>query len=390
MSVTAIITEYNPLHTGHLAQIKHVKETRRAEILLVVMSGSFVQRGEPAIVDKYRRCAMALDAGADLVLELPPAYATGSAEVFARGAVGILKACGFVEEIVFGASCRDVDRLRLLAVQTASPAVASLLDQAHRTGLSYPAALGKALESIDPEGAALLRDPNNLLAMEYLRAMQEQKAAWNAVALPRWGAAHGSLELPEEGHASASAIRKALRENRPEVSAFLAPGVLDKLDYRLFPDDLSPALTVVLLDHSRSSDSGLQTFADVSGELAARILQQAPFLYSFTELTERVGSRAFTAARIRRALLHILLRIRREDQGKLPRSLKILGLRTSSEAGALLKKRAALPLITKTADAAPGLAEEYAYAQRVYNQAVYHKSGLRLPDDYARSPLLRP
>ena len=387
MAVTGIIAEYNPLHKGHLHQIRQVKAQRRAELLVVVMSGSFVQRGEPALVDKWRRCAMALEAGADLVLELPPAYATGSAEVFARGAVGVLKACGFVEELVFGASSPDTASLETLAEQTEEPSFKTELQQGLQKGLSYPAALGTAMEKQNPTGAALLKDANNLLGVEYIRAMKKQGAPWRAIALERQGEAHGSLTLPEEGYASGSAIRRALEAGDSRALDYLAPGVAEKLDYQILPADISPALSAVLLEQSLLGRSRLCEFADINDELAGSILAQAPFDRHFPELVERIGSRAFTAARIRRSLLHILLRIRKEDQAGLPGSLKILGIRTGSEAGALLKQKATLPVITKTADAARDLAEEYAYPQRVYNQAVYFKSGICLPEDYSQSPL---
>ncbi|MBQ7146552.1 MAG: nucleotidyltransferase family protein [Lachnospiraceae bacterium] len=390
MTAAGIVAEYNPLHLGHWQQIKEVKERRGAELVFVAMSGSFVQRGEPALVDKNRRCAMALEAGADLVLEIPPAYATGGAEAFARGGVGVLTACGCVEELVFGASCPDTARLLGLARLTEAESLNPALDEGLRKGLSYPAALGEAVKSIDPEGAALLEDPNNLLGIEYIKAIEKQNSPLKAVALERKGDGHRALDLPREGYASGSAIRRALKEGEraADAQAFLAPGVAEKLSYTLWPEDISAALSAVLLEKSRTGAPALCGYADVSEDLAARILQQAPFALSFPELVERIGSRAYTAARIRRALLHILLDIKKEDQAGLPRSLKILGMRRDSRAGALLKEKARLPVITKTADAPPALSEAYAYAQRVYNQAVYFRHGIKLPEDYAQSPVV--
>lgn len=390
MTAAGIVAEYNPLHLGHWQQIKEVKERRGAELVFVAMSGSFVQRGEPALVDKNRRCAMALEAGADLVLEIPPAYATGGAEAFARGGVGVLTACGCVEELVFGASCPDVARLAQLARLTEDEAIKPVLEEGLKRGLSYPAALGESVKILDPEGAVLLEEANNLLGIEYLKAMERQGSSLKAVALARRGDGHQATDLPLKGYASGSAIRRALKtkDQAEAAGAFLAPGVAEKLEYMLWPEDISAALSAVLLEKSRVGAPALCAYADVSEDLAARILQQSPFNASFPELVERIGSRAYTAARIRRALLHILLDIKKEDQAGLPRSLKILGMRRDSRAGALLKEKARLPVITKTADAPPALSEAYAYAQRVYNQAVYFRHGIKLPEDYAQSPVM--
>ena len=388
MSITGIIAEYNPLHRGHLYQIQKVKESREDALVFVAMSGSFVQRGETALVDKHRRCAMALEAGADLVLEIPPAFATGSGAVFARGGVAVLEACGCVEELVFGASCTDVARLEGLVRLTEEEALQPLVSQGLRAGLAYPAALYQAVESADPGAAELLKDPNHLLAVEYLRAIKEQKAALKPVALARQGDGHSAETLPREGYASGSAIRRALKEGDERAADFLAPGTEDKLDYYVWPEDISAALSALLLEKSRAGTEGLLAYADMTEDLAVRVLQQAPFTASFPELVEQIGTRSYTAARIRRALLHVLLGIRKEDQASLPASLKILGMRQGSRAGALLKEKAKLPVITKTADAPPALAEAYAYAQRVYNQAVYFKTGLRLPEDYEQSPIV--
>ncbi len=390
MAVTGIIAEFNPLHAGHRHLLEQVRKERPEQGILVVMSGDFVQRGEPALTDKVRRAAMALEAGADLVIELPPAYAAGSAEVFARGAVALLKACGCVDELAFGASCPDPVLLARAADLSEKAAESAVLGEALRKGLSFPAAAGAALEADDPAAAALLEDPNNLLAAEYIKAIRRQGAAMKPVPFRRAGAGYRSRELPEDGFASAAAVRRALEEGAglDAVRRFLPPGVPEKLDYTMFPDDFSAALAAVLERLAREGKYALTAFADVSPELAARILAQSPFTLRFSELAEAVSGRNFTLARVRRALLHILLGIRPEDQ-TLPRSIKILGLREGSFAPALVKEKASLPVLTKMADADPRLAGEYAAAHRLYAQAVFFKTGRRLPDDYRQSPLVR-
>ncbi|MBO4839023.1 MAG: nucleotidyltransferase family protein [Lachnospiraceae bacterium] len=393
MGVTGIIAEYNPLHLGHRHLLEEVRKGRPEQGILVVMSGDFVQRGEPALTDKYRRAAMALEAGADLVIELPPRFATASAAGFARGAVGLLQACGCVDELAFGASCEDPAVFKGLADRTRAALGTRIMHDGLREGLSYAAAAAAAVSAEDPEAGSLLRDPNNLLGTENVMMIRELGAEFRPVPVLRTGEGHLSRELPEQGFASATAVRRALErgETAESLRAYLAPGVPEKLDYTIFPDDLSAAMSAVLWRLMQDGDeapAALIRYADVGGILAVRIADQAPFDRPFTELAEAVSSRNFTLARVRRSLLHILLGIRREDMTPLPRSIRILGLREDSFLPALLKEKASLPVLTKMADADPALAEEYTQAHRLYAQTVYFKTGRRIPDDYRQSPVV--
>ncbi len=387
MRTAGIIAEYNPFHRGHAWQIEEAKR-QGAEAVLIVMSGDFVQRGEPAVVDKAVRARMALTAGADAVVELPPAYATGSAEIFARGAVSLAEACGCVDELVFGASCPDAERLVRLAGITEEESLQPVLLRRLREGLSYPTAYAAALKELRPEEAALLDDPNNLLAAEYLRAMRRGKVSFVPHPLPRKGASYGSRELPAHGFASATAIRSALKAgaDAKALAAYLPDEAAEKLAHCLFADDLSAALSACLLRLAREGREAFLPYADVSEDLAARIAEQAPFAASFGELTEAVRTRAFSAARIRRALLHILLGIRRDDQLAAPQAIRILGVRKGSALPPLLKEKARLPLIAKPADADPALMEPFVFARSLYVQSYYFRHGIRLKDEMRLSP----
>ncbi|MBP3728810.1 MAG: nucleotidyltransferase family protein [Lachnospiraceae bacterium] len=390
MDITGIIAEYNPLHKGHAFQIRKIREETRTEGILVVMSGNFVQRGEPALVDKYRRCKMALEAGADAVLELPPAFACGSAEGFARGAVALLEACGCVHTVAFGASCTDPVRLEQLALLSQEARNSPEMQRRLRGGLSYAAALRETLREMDPEREGLLADPNTLLGIEYIRAIRQGGYALEILPIKREGALYWETQLPAQGFASASGIRRILEQEKdPErIREMVPPGVVEELAYQIFPDDFSSMISAVLLRETQGERGHLAAYGDVSPELEERIRACRPFEESFSGLVRRLGSRNFPEARVRRALLHILLGIRREEQERPPRSLKLLGIRQDSKLPALLKKTARLPLITKTADAREDLAEEYLGPQQIYNQAVYYKTGRRLPDDYHQSPLV--
>ena len=390
MKTVCIIAEYNPFHNGHAYQINYAREKLGADAVLIVMSGPFVQRGEPALADKGSRTRAALNAGADLVAELPPAFALGGAETFARGAVGLAEAAGCVDELLFGTADADSDRLVRLAEQAEKEKTEQTLRAKLREGLSYPAALTKALCETEPDAEKWLKDPNTVLGLEYIRALKRQGSRIRPVTLKRSGSSYHDLSLPEGGFASASALRRAIESGMaPEtLSAYAPRDSLDACGTPLFPDDLSAALSLALLHLAEGGKEALLPFADVSEALAARILEAAPFTETFSELTDRIRTRAFTAARVRRALLHILLNIRKEEQEGVPESIKILGLRKDSPLPGRLRETARRPVISKTADAAPALVRAYAPAQSLYAQCVYFKYGKKLADDYRLSPIV--
>ena len=257
-----------------------------------------------------------------------------------------------------------------------------------KEGLSYPAAYAAAVREVCPEEAAMLDDPNNLLAVEYLRAMRRRKVSFVPRPLPRLGAAYGSSELPAQGFASATAIRKVLEAggDAKSLKAYLPGGAAEKLSRCLFADDLSEALSACLLRLGREGREAFLPYADVSEELAARIEEQAPFAASFRGIVEAVKTRAFSAARVRRALLHILLDIRRDDQRQAPQAIRVLGIKKGSALPALLKEKVRLPVIAKPADADPALMKPYIFARSVYLQSFYYRHGVKLRDELRLSP----
>ena len=307
--------------------------------------------------------------------------ATGSAQRFAGGAVSLLAACGCVTDLFFGAETESVEALEKAGAAAGSPAFEAILREGLRQGLSYPAASGRALERTDPAAAGILEGPNNLLAAEYLRALRREARQIRPRPVLRMGAGHRD-QAAAGGIASAGAIREIMRRGGdweslvPEVSRpFAVPD--------LWPDDCSAALSAVLLRCSRAQ---LCDYEDVSDDLAGRILAQAPYLMSFTELAQAVQTRAYSLARVRRALCHILLGIRRGARP--PRVLRVLGLRAASPVPALLKQNALWPVISKAADADPQSVKSMCDAAALYRQAVWQRSGRRLPGDLRQSPVI--
>ncbi|MCI8402017.1 MAG: nucleotidyltransferase family protein [Lachnospiraceae bacterium] len=421
MKTAGIIAEYNPFHNGHAY---HIRETRRltgASHIVVIMSGDFVQRGEPAILNKYVRARMALMNGADLVLELPVACATASAESFAAGAVGILDRLGIVEVVSFGCEHRMsplFDRLARLYLKEPRD-YALLLKEGLRQGLTYPKARARATgqwlkehqpDALPPEN--LLSSPNSILALEYHKALIASGSRMKPVTVLRKGDYH-STELPGERHgeaslseyapaqtsgscfhsgsssasgsdyASASAIRALLfskdirgdslapllsRQVPPDVATLL----LSRSDY-MQADDFSLALGYALLsaclgrteENGLSRVDGLSCFADLSPELARRIAGHVEEYAGFTAFTDRIKTRQLTRTRVSRALLHLLLQIR-EDQTDRWRQrnfafyARVLGFRKSGvPLLSAIKKKGSLPILTKMADARETLRHYY-------------------------------
>ncbi len=413
MNVIGIIAEYNPFHNGHAYQIAHVRKNLHADYIVVATSGDYVQRGEPALLDKYTRARMALSSGADVVLELPVLWSTASAELFADAGISLFEKTGCVNGICFGAESGDLALLRRIADVLADEPAALKASLKHnlKSGSTFPKAREAALlsyfaGSAGQDGAlpvstetlsSLLASPNNILALEYLKALRRRASSITPYLLKREGAAYhetsirsGASEVP----ASASAIRHTLfadaagacGNSADRASEDSADGILRHAmpqealailqDYRAdFPllcaDDFSGILGYLLLS---SSASQLARTADSSLEFANRMRNQLPYYTSFSSFASRLKSKEMTLTRINRILLHSILGITSSDYAcgnaldKIP-YLRILGFRKSSAPLlAALKVSAAVPLITRPSQAPKLLSPD---AMRVFEHDVF-------------------
>lgn len=401
MKIVGIIAEYNPFHNGHLYHMETARRMTGAEAVIVVMGGNFLQRGEPALVDKYRRTRAALAAGADLVLELPPSAATGSAERFAAGAVQLLDGCGCVTDLVFGAEADNLSDLKAAACALSgeNPLVEASIAEQLRGGSSYAKACALAVREHFPALAGLTDTPNNMLAIEYLKALARAGSPIRPHALLRRGSSYHEAALDTAGgFSSASAIRRTVfhvysRATGPLSDAFdlsvlqghMPEAMRSQLDYAVGANDFSDVIADRLC---RLTAEEMCCFEDVTPDLAERIAACAPYYMSFEELVDQISAKCFTRARVRRALLHIVLEIPRQSPS--PCCLRILGLRRGTPAAGLLKRMAGLPLITKPAHTSEELFQPYRTAADLYNRAVYFRHGIRLPDEYHAGPVLFP
>ena len=217
MKITGIVVEYNPFHNGHKYHLKNAKEENN--VVIAVMSGDFVQRGEPSFINKWDRCRAALAEGADIVAELPVFYSCQSAEIFARGAVGILNILG-AEEIVFGSESSDMEKMKKIILLEKSENFSEKLRENLKQGMSYPTAYNREIENF--LGKEYIVNSNDILGIEYLRAIDFWKSSIVPKTLKREGAGYHSYETFGD-IASASGIRKMFEENKniEEIQKFI-------------------------------------------------------------------------------------------------------------------------------------------------------------------------
>ena len=325
MKVSGIICEYNPFHNGHLY---HIRETRKngATHIVAVMSGSFVQRGDTAIMDKLERARLAVRSGADLVIELPVQYCLSSAENFASGAVYLLNALGAVDELSFGSECGDAQRLReaMETVGVTAAAHAEEIKSIMEKGYTYPRALTSVMNGIDPEAASIIAEPNNLLAIEYLRALKKFGSDIQPFTVKRVNADHDSSKT-ENGYASASCIRDRI-DKKADIREFTTTEWAAAISAAISKGEiasLSRLERVILYKLRSSSVEEISQVYDVGQGLEHRIYG-ARMAGSLDELLFTVKTKRYTMARIRRIMLSLLIGITKDDMKNLPPYGRIL------------------------------------------------------------------
>ena len=344
MNVVGIIAEYNPFHNGHLYHLKQAKALTRCSYAVVVMSPNFVQRGAPAITNKWARTKMALESGADLVIELPTPYATASAEFFARASVSLLSHTGIVSALNFGSEANEIGLLtEVAAILVAEPAEFKLRLKEHLgTGMSFPSARAKALiqyaQSVPnlsihaKEIQAIIGTPNNILGIEYLKALNALGASITPSILRRKGAAYHQHDLSGQ-LSSATAIRGEIYKGNWDQVRDAIPGVTyDLLAKDTKAKDLWPFLAYPLLF---STPEDLRQIAGVSEGLENRILKVFQKAKSMTDMITGIKSKRFTQTTIERILLSIILQLTKEDFNTFeaaggPQYIRLLGFRKSS------------------------------------------------------------
>lgn len=366
MTVNGIIAEYNPFHNGHFYQLSHSKQMTQADYTIVAISGNFMQRGEPALVNKYVRAEMALQCGADLVLELPSVYSVASAEYFARGGVSLLHKLGVVTYLCFGSECGDLDILTTIAsILKEEPAqYSAALKQGLKRGLSFPAARNQALLQYRPDlqdSITVLATPNNILGIEYIKALLRTESPVIPRTIRRFGSDYHDQRFGDS-YCSALALRQAIlngqtpeklvKQMPAENISLFTEALLESAPME--SNDFSAVLHYKLLSEA---EKGFSRYLDVNQELSDRIRNNLYRFKNFRSFCEILKTKDMTYTRISRCLMHILLNITKEEiqlcmtMGDIPYA-RVLGLR--KEAQPLLskiKEKSSIPLVTKLADA---------------------------------------
>lgn len=310
----AVICELNPFHNGHRYLVRQARAIT-GEGVIAVMSGSFTQRGEAAVTDKFFRAETALQNGVDLVAELPAAYAVANAQRFARGGAALARSFDCVRYLAFGCECADIGLLRQAALAGEEPQVQARVKTLMQEGLYYPRALEQAAAEVMGEKVAqVLREPNNILAVEYLRALRGS----DIIPLPirRVAVAHDSAQT-SGAFASASHIRTLLRSGR-DAQPYL-PRIPEQITE---PQLLDRAVLGVL---RTGSEQLLRTLPDVNEGLEHRILEAAKTAPTLAALADAVKTKRYTHARIRRILTCAFLGITEQLQSSEARYARILG-----------------------------------------------------------------
>jgi len=352
MKTAAIICEYNPLHNGHVWHIERTREEFGCDAVICIISGHFVQRGEPAFIDKWSRANTAVQCGADLAIELPSPYALLSAEGFAQSGAYIADACGVVDVLSFGSESGDIDIIKSCAAALDDAGLAERIRAIMKSGVSFAAARQSALAEKNPACASLLDSPNNILAVEYVRALNRLNSRIVPVTVKRTAVRHDS-HTSAGGFASSSMIRRMLSDGRYGEAASLMPRAacelcLDSLKRSAFNPMIFERIA---LNSLRAMDTSAQALPpDISEGIENRIIKNAAVSRSLAQFYELTRSRRYPLSRIRRIAMNTVLGYRASLTSAPPPYIRMLAMNGT---GRLLmrqiKEKASLPVIVKPA-----------------------------------------
>ncbi len=393
MRAVGLITEYNPFHNGHLHHLQQSKKLAAAEVSVAVMSGNFLQRGEPALCDKWLRTEMALAAGVDLVVELPFIFACNSAPHFAKGAVQSLDAIGGIEHLCFGSEIGLLDPLQTCAdlLVEKSTEIERLSQEFLRQGENYPTARAEILRTMLPDSAAVkaLESPNNILGIEYLKALRVTGSEITALTVQRLGAGYHDLQ-GEGSIASATGIRRMLTDGEG-VAAFLPEKVASILFNALAAGKTAEPehfLRILLARILRGADS-LQKIYQIEYGLENRLFEEALTATTLEDLIDGIKVRQLTRTRVQRILCQLLNEVEEEvaltllDQG--PLYLHLLGCTKKGEKFlSASRKERRLPLVGNYSRIHNQLQRFYGRDSAHYRLALEQlQLELRASDNYA-------
>jgi predicted nucleotidyltransferase len=430
MRTVGLITEYNPFHNGHLYHFQQAMEITDATHSIAVMSGNFVQRGEPAIIDKWSRTRMALAAGIDLIIELPFAYAVNSAPNFAKGAVELLNATGIVDYLCFGSEAGTLSLLDSIAKLTHEepPLFKTALKTELAKGNTFAKAQAAAVASTFKTSSAeysnidcddletLLSEPNNILGIEYIRALHEIASPIKPITIQRIGTGYNDPLQPGNQIAGATSIRKVFAEEPPDTAITSTRITMPDITIDILKYQFSLGKGPVLLKHfdkiilaflRRATPEDLKQIYNISEGLENRLKKAALNATSIEALISEVKTKRYTWTRLQRTLIHLLMNFTNLDATIFthaggPQYLRVLGF---SEKGrnllSLIKRKTNLPIITRPAQyfksnmlepdnsnyAASRMLQLDILSSDLYQLAYTDETLLKAGDDYRTEPI---
>lgn len=356
MKATGIICEYNPFHNGHAYQIKCVRD-RGTDVIVALMSGHATQRGALASFNKYDRARMALTGGADVVLELPYPYAAASAAYFAGAGVCLLDALG-IDEICFGSECGSIETLEKAVALSENADIPSSMRAMQRKGVGTAAAFFASCASGAEKGAAHMLQSNDILAVEYLKAMKRLESRMAVFVLKREGTDYHSTQALPGGYPSATAMRELLYNGKwDEIRRYAPAGVVRTMEEAVAAGRALPGedkLAPLILGYLRAvSPEDLRNIAEVGGGLSERLCRVAWESNTLTDFYRRLACKTYTNARLRRAVLFSLTGVTEQDLRTPPAYLQLLG---ATERGkewlSSTKKIRSVPILSKATQGA--------------------------------------
>ncbi len=354
MKICAVIAEYNPFHNGHLKHLEYIKNSVGADKIIVIMSGNFTQRGEGAVKDKFTRAVWAINGGADMVIELPTVFATSNAELFASGAVKILNDLHSVDVLCFGVESGTEDDYLNTAktLLNESEDFKFNLKKELSKGLSFVKAKFNAVKELKEPSAdsTLLSSPNNVLGLEYAKAKLKFNSDMALFPINRFGESEHNDKKIKAKISSARSIREAINGGKIRKVKGLVPTYV----YKDLPKSLYDFSTPVLTKLYVTSAKDLKEITDCTEGLENRIKALSKDNYEFNGLVEKIATKRYTYARVKRILINNLLNVKQKLVFKAlasPLYAKVLAVKEDSkDLIPFVMKNATIPVLTRKKD----------------------------------------